>query len=637
MPVAKLSFEEEAFAFVAVVLGGPGLFGGVFRTGSTSPDGKKKKNDVSVWKRASRVFKSLFGGQSSRGTDVGVNTGMVLRPVGTDVGVNTDVAGGPVCTDETHTDSPQSHSASRVDGTLVASDTGEEEDQLLVEVATQTNEQPTSESKSPTPAVIRTSDFSELFTDVREPRATDNGDFSEVFSSEPRPAESLSKVTSSLRGCLDANGELTTVGDYREFFESAKLLLSTETIDDAIAALRSTVQECLVAAYIGHCKSDILWLPMAHFFCLQDLRAAILKKHPHSCAEEHDKWDFLFKGSFTRLTNWFKTLPPGQVLDEISQNISAMSDAEISIYSLPAPVLKLRKPDLAATATRVSVADDRVPVKSVESADSMPIVSTPEPKEGQLFVDDATKSITAVREVLVKSADSDSAIMQTHPDQSSLSDDVTLESLDRKAEVEEQVTQHGNRTIIEVNTNVSTTPPPIKSIADLKLSMKSLDTKDVVRLREFVADSVATVQKETTLVRSGDLQTVEALDLLLFTTQHIMFTLYIDKKHDDCYKLMTLVTSLVDLRHAIKEKCEDAREECEAYDFLFVDYPTVFRYLDCLADAEIVKGLNGKCRQLLKEFLISLNRVAGDQQVPNFMKPNDNIQLALKALEEESN
>jgi len=169
----------------------------------------------------------------------------------------------------------------------------------------------------------------------------------------------------------------------------------------------------------------------------------------------------------------------------------------------------------------------------------------------------------------------------------------------------------------------------IKSATDLK----SLEvTKDVARLRECLEDSVVMIKRETELVRNGGLGTSKAIDLLRFTTQYFMSALHISKKHEECYKLRTLSESLVNLRHAICEKCEDAREECEAYDFLFVDYPTVFRYLDCLDDAEFVKGLEMNPRPVLKEFLISLYRVAEDEQVPDFMKPNENIRLTLETL-----
>jgi hypothetical protein len=42
------------------VVGGPGLFGSVFGTGSTSPEGKKQKNDVPIRKRLQRFVRSIF-------------------------------------------------------------------------------------------------------------------------------------------------------------------------------------------------------------------------------------------------------------------------------------------------------------------------------------------------------------------------------------------------------------------------------------------------------------------------------------------------------------------------------------------------------------------------------------------------
>jgi hypothetical protein len=193
------------------------------------------------------------------------------------------------------------------------------------------------------------------------PTSTDNSDLREVVTPT---------VSSSLRGCRDVDGEVNIIGDYEELIKSATAL-AKQDIGEPIAALRSTVQECLIGAYIAGCEFVGMSLPTELFNSLKTLRATILKNHP-DCAEEHNKWEFLFECSFPGLVNWLRLLSgnPATIdqkeLDKISQNISRMSGNEMGIYALPAPLRKSRKDKQVIARLPAVIETERVPGRWID-------------------------------------------------------------------------------------------------------------------------------------------------------------------------------------------------------------------------------------------------------------------------------
>jgi hypothetical protein len=171
----------------------------------------------------------------------------------------------------------------------------------------------------------------------------------------------------------------------------------------------------------------------------------------------------------------------------------------------------------------------------------------------------------------------------------------------------------------------------ITQIVAPPLSLESLRTQTSSYLRVCIKFIRAWAESETALINSGELKLPTAINLLRFTTKNMMSAARIYRDQLDSLRDWTLVSSLfeslVKLRQAIVENCQEAKAEHGAYDFLFVDCNTISHYLDCRANGQRARELKDKETRMLKEFVQSLKLVAND--IPDFMKPNDNIRAVL--------
>jgi hypothetical protein len=161
-------------------------------------------------------------------------------------------------------------------------------------------------------------------------------------------------------------------------------------------------------------------------------------------------------------------------------------------------------------------------------------------------------------------------------------------------------------------------------------SLGSHDCKQKeIHVKKCIEHTIRAAVKTVSQLGQKRIDETEAIPLLRFTTETFMSAVHHSRSCRGCVDLVPLYQSLVNLRGAILQNFPDAKTEYDSYNFLFVNFETILDYLCCRDNAGYIQSLSGDDRQVLKQFLESLNKVADNEQIPDFMKPNENIQEAI--------
>jgi len=470
------------------------------------------------------------------------------------------------------------------------------------------------------------------------------------FTSSQSPSESRIDETATsasnssdptlepfLAGCIGKDNKLVVISVdvlKGKMLDAAKAYQTMaddpdQTLIDLAVAVEPSAQDCLIGAYIAHCYPGTREAFDKLFGSVLALRERIRNHYYSICSKMLRQYEFFFESKSSTILDWFKLLSgssAGQTTKKrwelfwFSQHLLSSS---MPSYVLPSPGL------IEEGRKRYSRLKDSD--KAFYEAECT-FYGGPESQSKEDF--DRRLAII----VLIMTEEEDQPLV--------------------KVAKKPPVDANGKpKTVGHVSVVIL---PRARSQEELdKISQNILAAANEIGLRKCIMDSIDAAQDETKLVNNGVLELPRAIDLLRFTTQNIMSTLHICKEREyrDKKVITRLFMSLLGLRYAIIEKYENtkdtkyakdvleefekanevfekAKKEFDAYDFLFVDFDTIFHYLDCLDNVETVQNLKTSDRQLLKDFIESLSIVVADgRQLPDFMKPNGNIQLALKAME----